>query len=318
VSGPILVTGGSGFAGGHLLDRLAGREAVTSWHRPNTATPTRWRDVAWSGIDLLDRASVAREIAALKPSRIYHIAGAPHVDQAWHNVRPHLETNVLGTHHVLDAVRRLNTPCRVLVVSSAMIYEASSAPLTENTPLVPSTPYGVSKLAQDTLALRAAAEDDLDLVVARPFNHAGPRQDPGFVISSFARQVASVERGLSRPEIVVGNLDAERDFTDVRDVVGAYERLMAGGRRSTAYNVCSGRAVRVGDLLDQLIHLAKLKIDVVVDRTRLRPSDTPRIVGDATRIKNDVGWTPEIPLARLLADTLEWWRSQIRMTPQQT
>ena len=313
MSGTTLVTGGSGFAGGHLLDRLAGQDGIASWHRPETATPTRWPHVSWSGVNLLDRASVAREIAALKPTRIYHIAGAPHVDQAWRNVRPHLETNVMGTHHVLDAVRRLDAPCRVLVVTSAMIYQSQRGAVTEDTPLVPSTPYGVSKLAQDNLALRAAAEDNLDLVVARPFNHAGPRQDPGFVISSFARQIASVEAGLSRPELVVGNLDAERDFTDVRDVAAAYERLMSDGHRCTPYNVCSGRAIRVGDLLDQLVQLARLKIAVVVDPEKLRPSDTPRIVGDATRIKDDVGWAPEIPIARLLADTLDWWRSQVRV-----
>lgn len=307
-----LVTGASGFAGGHLLDRIAGRETITGWHRPSTATPTRWPNVSWRGVDLLDRAGVSREIAALKPSRIYHIAGAPHVDQAWRDVRPHLEANVLGTHHLLDAVRQLDAPCRVLVVTSAMIYQASDTPVTEDTPLVPSTPYGVSKLAQDQLALRAAADDGLDVVVARPFNHAGPRQDPGFVISSFARQIASVEAGLNRPELVVGNLDAERDFTDVRDVVGAYERLMANGRPSTPYNICSGRAIRVGDLLDQLVQLARLKIDVAIDQSRLRPSDTPRIVGDATRIRTDVGWMPEIPIARLLEDTLEWWRGQVR------
>lgn len=310
-----LVTGGSGFAGGHLLDRLAGQDAIAGWHRPGSPTPARWPAVSWRGVDLLDRAGVAREIAALEPARIYHIAGAPHVDQAWHNVRPHLETNVLGTHHVLDAVRRLERPCRVLVVTSAMIYQSSAEAVTEDDPLEPSTPYGMSKLAQDQLALRAAAEDHLEVVVARPFNHAGPRQDPGFVISSFARQIASVEAGLSRPEIVVGNLDAERDFTDVRDVVAAYEHLMSGGRTSTPYNVCSGRAIRVGDLLDELVRLARLKIDVIVDRAKLRPSDTPRIVGDATRIKNDVGWTPGIPITRLLEDTLDWWRSQVRTRP---
>ena len=315
MSETILVTGGSGFAGGHLLDRLAGHGAISSWHRPNTPTPTRWPSVSWSGVDLLDRGGVAREIARLKPSRIYHIAGAPHVDQAWRDVRPHLATNVMGTHHLLDAVRRLDAPCRVLVVTSAMVYQNSAAAVTEDTPLMPTTPYGVSKLAQDNLAFRAAVEDQIDIVVARPFNHAGPRQDPGFVISSFARQIASVEAGLSQPQLVVGNLDAERDFTDVRDVVVAYERLMASGHRGTAYNVCSGRAIRVGDLLDQLVQLARLKIDVVVDRARLRPSDTPRIVGDASRIKNDVGWRPEIPMALLLRDTLDWWRSQVRTRP---
>jgi GDP-4-dehydro-6-deoxy-D-mannose reductase len=117
---------------------------------------------------------------------------------------------------------------------------------------------------------------------------------------------------MSRPELVVGNLDAERDFSDVRDVVHAYEQLMASGRGSTPYNVCSGKALRVGDLLDRLVRLARLKIDVVVDRARLRPSDTPRIVGDATRIKRDVGWTPEIPIERTLEDTLDWWRVQVR------
>src|SRR5262249_10553771 len=158
-------------------------------------------------------------------------------------------------------------------------YQASDDPIDEGAPRVPSNPYGVSKLAADDLALRAAVEDGLDVVVARPFNHAGPRQSPEYVVSSFARQIARIEAGLAPPVIDVGNLAARRDLTDVRDVVAAYERLMDAAPGGRPYNICSGRAWRVADLLDELRHLSSVQVRVEIDVARLRPSDTPVIQG---------------------------------------
>ncbi len=307
-----LVTGATGFAGGHLLDRLNGRGPIVAWHRPATPPPLdRGTDVEWRPVDLVDAAGVAEAVARARPARIFHLAGAPQVAESWRNVMPALETNVLGTHHLIEAVRRRGSACRILVVSSASVYGATDGPLDEEAALVPASPYGLSKLAQDQLAVRAFEEDGLDVVVARPFNHAGPRQVPAFAVASFARQIALIEAGRIDPEIRVGNLDARRDLTDVRDVVDAYEHLMERAPAGRPYNVCSGRAVRVGDLLESLLARSGARIRVVQDPDRLRPNDTPLVLGDPTRIHTELDWSARISIADLLRDTLDWWRASV-------
>jgi GDP-4-dehydro-6-deoxy-D-mannose reductase len=306
----ILVTGAAGFAGSHLLDRLADRAPLVAWDKPGVS-PDPTRHIDWRAVELHDPADVERAFEEAAPTHVFHLAGAPAVASSFASAVPHLQTNVFGTHHLLEAVRRSARPCRVLVVSSAQVYEASDDPLDENAPLVPTTPYGFSKLAQDRLAERAWREDDLDVVIARPFNHAGPRQSAAFVVSSFARQIARIEKGDAPPELRVGNLDARRDMTDVRDVVDAYGRLMAAAPAGRPYNICSGRAWKVGDLLDELLHAARVPIRVVPDPDLLRPVDVPVVQGDASRIRAEVGWAPRIPVEQTLSDTLEWWRSRV-------
>jgi GDP-4-dehydro-6-deoxy-D-mannose reductase len=198
----------------------------------------------------------------------------------------------------------------VLVVTSAQVYQASDEPIDENAPLLPATPYGFSKLAQDQLAHRVCNDDGMDVVIARPFNHAGPRQSPAYAVSSFARQIAMIEAGLAPPELFVGNLDTRRDMTDVRDVVDAYGLLMKSAPSGRPFNICSGRAWRIGDLLDELLHLARVPIRVSVDSDRVRPADVPVVQGDASRIRAELGWTPRIRVEQMLSDTLEWWRGQ--------
>jgi GDP-4-dehydro-6-deoxy-D-mannose reductase len=238
----MLVTGGAGFAGGHALVRYAGGGRLVAWRRPRGSAARPIAGVEWQAVNLTDHDAVVRHIARLAPTVIVHLAGAPNVRTSWQNVVPHVRTNVLGTHHLLEAVRLAGHRCRVLVVSSAQVYQASEVPLDEHAPLVPSSPYGLTKLAQEQLALRSVIEDGLAVVVARPFNHAGPGQAADFALPSFARQIARIEAGLERPIIRAGNLDARRDMTDVRDVVDAYLLLAACGLPGEAYNVCSGRA----------------------------------------------------------------------------
>jgi GDP-4-dehydro-6-deoxy-D-mannose reductase len=309
--GPTLVTGAAGFAGSHLLDRLADHAPLVAWCRPGGRCPDESRHLDWHAVDLLDAESVRVNLETIAPARIYHLAGAAHVDSSWASVVPHLRTNVLGTHHLLEAVRASRRPCRVLVVSSAQIYQRSDDPIGEDAPLVPNNPYGLSKLAQDQLALAAVRDDGLDVVIARPFNHAGPRQSPAFAVASFARQIARIEAGLDPPELRVGNLDARRDVTDVRDVVDAYVRLMEGAPAGRPYNICSGRAWRIGDLLDELRQLARTPVAIEVDESRLRPLDIPVIQGDATRLHADLDWWPRIPVEQTLQDTLTWWRGEV-------
>ena len=310
--GTTLVTGATGFAGSHLLDKFADHAPLVAWYRPGGQLPDPHRHIEWRPVDLLDADRVSRAVLEADPTQVFHIAGAPQVAASFHSSVLHLQTNVMGTHHLLDAIRRAGRPCRVLVVSSSQIYQASDEPISENAPLVPSTPYGFSKLGQDRLAERAWREDGLDVVIARPFNHAGPRQSASYAVSSFARQIARIEAGLAPPELFVGNLDARRDMTDVRDVVDAYTLMMAAAPAGRPFNICSGRAWRMGDLLDELLHSARVAIRVRVDSDRLRPTDVTVIQGDASRLRSELGWAPRIPVERMLSDTLEWWRVETR------
>jgi GDP-4-dehydro-6-deoxy-D-mannose reductase len=340
MSRPTLVTGAAGFAGGHLLDRLlgpsklgpydgdpsklgpydvdpsrlgpyeltAGASEVVAWHRPGGHAPTGAR-ARWEAVDVLDAIAVGRAIAELRPGVVYHCAGAAHVGRAWDEVEPTLAANVRGTHHVVDALRRADVAARVVIPSSALVYAGGDAALDEDAPLVPTSPYGLSKLAQELTGVHAVG-GGIEVMIARAFNHVGPRQDPWFVASGFARRIADIEAGRWQPEIAVGNLDARRDLTDVRDTVRAYQLIAERGQSGRAYNVCSGRAIAIRDLLEMMLARAHVPIAVRVDPARYRPNDTPVILGDPSRIHTELGWTAEIPLEQTIDDLLDDWRAR--------
>jgi GDP-4-dehydro-6-deoxy-D-mannose reductase len=307
VAAPPLITGATGFAGSHLLDLLlTSHEVVHAWFNPRGRTPSQTSDrVRWHGVDLLDAGAVEAALADASPSLIYHCAGAADVQAAWRSPARALEVNAVGTYRLLDAASRAGFSGRVLVTGSALVYAPSRDALSEEDPLAPVGPYAVSKLAQEMTAARSS----LDVVLVRPFNHAGPRQDDSYVTSGFARQIADIERGVGEPVLRVGNLDARRDITDVRDVVRAYRDLASNGRRQTPYNVCRGQAYRVGDLLQILLSLASVGIEVRTDPARLRPSDNPVVLGSHDRLTRDTGWTPSIAIEQTLADILDYWRT---------
>lgn len=312
MAGPLLVTGAAGFAGSHVVEMLAadGLEVV-AWRRADAPPPVEAK-ATWAAVDLLDRTAVGRAVGHLRPSAVYHCAGAAHVGRAWSTSATTLEINVLGTHHLLEALRRGRVQATVLIPSSAMVYRPANTPLAEDDPLVPASPYGMSKLAQELLGGHAVT-DGVDVRIARAFNHVGARQDPGFAASGFARRIADIEAGRwPEPEIAVGNLDAYREITDVRDTVRAYRRIVDAGRPGRPYNVCSGRAVAIRDVLDMLLQRARLPIKVRVDPERLRPNDIPVLTGNPGRIRTELGWAPEIPLERTIDDLLEYWRRQSR------
>ena len=328
-----LITGAAGFAGSHLLDLLTDSAAdsndpwgppsggpirlepdatrLVGWYRPGGTPPAYGSTATWEAVDLLDRSSVVGAIARLRPAMVYHCAGAAHVGQAWEQTEATLAINVRGTHHLLDGLCQAGAGARVLIPGSALVYRPASEALTEDHPLVPGGPYGVSKLAQELLAVHAPASG-LEITIARAFNHFGPRQDPAFSTSDFARQIASIEAGLQPPEISVGNLDARRDLTDVRDTVRAYRAIAERGKPRRAYNVCSGRAVAIREVLDMLVARARVSIQVRVDPARFRPNDVPLLLGDPSRLRDELGWTPAIPLEQTLNDILQYWRQEVR------
>ncbi len=303
-----LVTGAEGFAGSHLVDLLQSRGTpLVAWHRPGK-TPHDASGQTWEAVELLDRSAVRDAIARLRPAVVYHCAGAAHVGQSWDNTTSTFATNVRATHFLLDALERAEVPARVLIPSSALVYAPAERALTEGDALVPASPYGLSKLAQELLGSRAKGA--LRVAIARAFNHVGPRQDPMFVASSFARRIADIEHGRCAPEISVGNLDARRDLTDVRDTVRAYTLILERGAPGRPYNVCTGRAIAIRDLLNMMIVRAKVSVTVTVDPTRYRRNDTPLLLGDPTRLSTELGWKPEIPLEQTVDDLLAYWRTR--------
>jgi GDP-4-dehydro-6-deoxy-D-mannose reductase len=309
MSSVILVTGAAGFAGSHLLDSLAGDGAdLVAWHRPGGQPPREIPGTRWEAVDLLDAAQVDSAIARARPTTVYHCAGAAHVGRAWDSTEPTFAINVRGTHHLLQALERTGRAARVLLPSSALVYQTSDRALTESDPLMPSSPYGLSKLAQEMLAGRT--DGAIAVGIARPFNHFGPRQDPQFAAAGFARRIADIERGRWAPEMSVGNLDARRDLTDVRDTVRAYRLIAERGVPGRPYNVCTGRAIAIGELLDRLLSRARVEITIRPDPSRLRPNDTPLVLGDPRRMREELAWAPAIPLDRTLDDLLEYWRGR--------
>ena len=309
--GPVLVTGAAGFAGSHLLDHLAREQPdvdLVAWAR-QLPPDVDSRPGRWDHIDLTHKAAVRDAIARLRPSAVYHCAGYPHASGGWRDSARPLRINVMITEYLCDALRRAGGGCRVLLPGSGTVYAAADHAHTENDPVRPRTAYSMSKLAQEQLALHAVDADGLDVIVTRPFNHTGPRQTPAFAAPSFARQIASIERGEMEPVIRVGNLTGRRDLLDVRDVVAAYAALMAKGATGTIYNVASGIARPIAAVLDGLIARARVPVTIAQDPARMRPDDVPAMIGDASRLRDATGWSPAIPFERTLDDLLAYWRA---------
>jgi GDP-4-dehydro-6-deoxy-D-mannose reductase len=308
MSRPVLVTGAAGFAGSHLIDLLRHDGAeVVAWHRPGGEPPLP-RGAAWRAIDVMDREAVTRGLAEIRPATVYHCAGAAHVGQSWGNAESTLALNVRGTHHVIEGLRDAHIDARVLIPSSALVYAGSDNPLREDDPLAPASPYALSKLAQELVGQDNPGGPSVS--IARAFNHLGPRQSPTFSASGFARAIAEIEAGRRPAELRVGNLEARRDLTDVRDTVRAYRMIVERGVPGRAYNVCTGRAVTIRDLLDMVLARARVPIRVMADPALLRPNDLPLVLGNPQRIRDELGWQPEIPLQRTLDDLLDFWRTR--------
>ncbi len=312
----VLVTGVTGFAGSHLVDFMLERSDVEIWGilrwRSRTENIEHFRErIHLLECDLRDAESTRETIERIKPDWIFHLAAQSFVPTSWRAPTESLTTNVLGQLHVFEACRRSGITPRIQIACSSeeygMVHE-DELPIRETNPLRPLSPYAVSKVTQDMLAYQYFMSYHTDVVRTRGFNHEGPRRGPVFVASDFAKQVADIEAGRKPPVISVGNLEARRDFTDVRDMVRAYWLALEKGVPGEVYNICSGKAWRIRDMLDLLLTMTKVKIEVKTDPARLRPSDVPVLLGDATRFRAATGWAPTIPFERTLADMLDYWR----------
>lgn len=299
----ILVTGACGFVGRHLISELTahGHQVIGL----DMGTMPAWLTApTFISANITDAAAMEKIVADVTPDACIHLAAWAFVPSGTVAPAKILDINLVGTTHVLEAFRKTSSTARILFISTSHVYgmRARSAPIQEEDLLGPDTFYAISKAAADQICLLYAKQYGMNIVVARPHNHIGPGQSPQFSIASFARQVAAIRNG-APPAMKVGNLDNHRDFTDVRDIVRAYRLLIEKGSTGKAYNIASGREVRVGDVLTRLCELAGVKPDISRDPAFYRPADENPIL-DTQRIRKDTGWAPVIPLDQTLTDIL--------------
>jgi GDP-4-dehydro-6-deoxy-D-mannose reductase len=309
----VLITGAGGFVGRHLADHLSGFDKYELIGiEAHKGTPVD--GVKMLVCDLLDAELTSRVIKRHQPDVIFHLAAQAFVPQSIAAPAETLVNNSVAQINVLEACRRIGINPVIVIASSAEIYGAvpvSDMPITEEHHFRPSNPYAVSKVTQDMLGFQYAASYDMRIVRGRPFNHVGPGQSDRFVVSSFARQIAEVQAGRSDPIILVGNLAAERDFLDVRDVVRAYAMMADPALAGEAFNIASGQPRSIQSILDDLLRISSCEIEVRQDPNRLRPADIPVLVGDAGKLRQATGWVPEISMEQSLQDTLDYWRGRL-------
>jgi GDP-4-dehydro-6-deoxy-D-mannose reductase len=315
----ILITGVAGFAGSHLADSLLEDSTtyIVGFHHPSYAPQhlVQMDRLEVRYLDVLDREALGRAVAEIAPDCVYHLAGMANVGESWMNRVVTIETNFLGTLHLLESCRKLPKFPKVLLVGSGECYgivPVEQQPIPETQPLVPSSPYSVSKISQEMLGIQYGKTEKLPVYLSRPFNHTGPRQKETFVCSAFARQIAQAEMGIISPEIHVGNLTAKRDFSDVRDVVTAYRAILEKGRQGDPYNVCSGNSVSIQEVLDILLSLASIKVRVFEDPKKFRPVDMPLLMGDPGKLRGETGWRPRFSIKETLLDLLNYWREKLK------
>ena len=312
----VLITGITGFAGSHLADLCLEKSDVELYGIIRWRSRTENIDHIWNRLrllecDLRDATSTRDVVEEVRPDWIFHLAAQSFVPTSWKAPSESLSTNIIGQLNVFEAVRKLGLDCRIQIACSSeeygMVYP-DEVPIKETNPLRPLSPYGVSKVGQDMLGYQYFMSYGMDVVRTRGFNHTGPRRGPVFVCSDFAKQIVDIEKKLRPPVIRVGNLDARRDFTDVRDMVRGYWLALEKGKLGEVYNICSGESMAIKEMLDVLIELSGVEVTIEEDPTRMRPSDVQVLEGDNGRFRADTGWEREIPIEKTFADLLDFWR----------
>lgn len=313
----ILITGIAGFVGVHLAEYCATRGVkIYGWTRTGLSVPELGAigGVEVEACDIRDKMHVRDSLERIRPDWIFHLAAKSHLGWSWKDPLETLQTNIAGQTNLLEAVRELGLKCRIQVAGSSEEYgliQPGENPVKEETPLRPVSPYAVSKVAQDLMGLQYFKNYGLDLVRTRTFNQTGPRRTEWFVTAAFARQIALAEAGKQAPEVICGNLEAVRDFTDVRDTVRAYWLCLERCDPGEVYNICSGRGYRIGEILGILMGFSKVPVRTLQDPARLRPSDLPIMIGDGSKFRAKTGWHATLSIEESLGELLEEWRSRI-------
>ncbi|MBE0432178.1 GDP-mannose 4,6-dehydratase [candidate division WOR-3 bacterium] len=316
----VLITGISGFAGSHLADYFLaqGRHEIfgTIRWRSNRDNIRHIEDkIHLVNCDIRDSYAMKSALEATRPDQIFHLAAQSYVPFSWSAPLETIETNIAGELNLFERVRELGINSVIHIAGSSEEYglvHPDELPITEENPLRPLSPYGVSKIAQDFLGYQYYKSYGLRVVRTRAFNHTGPRRGDVFVTSNFAKQLVEIERGKRKPVLRVGNLEAVRDFLDVRDVVRAYAVVLEKGTPGEVYNIASGKGIKIKDLLDRLIRLTDGDIKIEQDPARLRPSDVELLIGSAEKFRKATGWKPEIPFDQTLQDLVEYWRNVLK------
>ena len=310
-----LITGISGFAGSHLAELLIekGYEVFGTFFDKSTFSNLNGfvNIIKVYRCDIRNYDALKNVIEDVKPDEIYHLAAISFVPTSLKEPKLTFDTNLYGTLHLYQAVIDLEMNPMILFVGSADEYgivKEKDIPIGESHPLLPVNPYSISKASADFLSFFYFKNYSLNIIRVRPFNHIGPKQSPEFVASDFAKQIVEIEKELREPIIKVGNLEAKRDFTDVRDMVRGYWLALDKGEPGEVYNICSERAIQIKGLLNHLLELSSRKVEIIKDPKRMRPSDNPILQGDSSKFRRRGGWKPEIPLDKTLKDILEYWR----------
>ncbi len=315
----VLITGIAGFVGSHLAEYLTQKKSVEVF---GVDLPyCNWQNlvnikkkIKFFTCDICNFNSVQKVINKIKPDFIFHLAAQAFIPDSWVYPAKSLNTNIMGQLNILEAVRFSRLDAKIHIACSAEEYGLvypNEIPVKESNPFRPLSPYAVGKLAQDMLGFQYYKSYSMFIVRTRAFNHIGPRMNECFVASSFAKQIALIEKGKQAPVICVGNLQPVRDFTDVRDVVRAYWLSLQKGRAGEAYNICSGKGNKVKKVLDILLSFTNHKIRIKQDRSRFRPSDIMVLVGDSSKFRKQTGWNTKIPLKKSLEDILDHWRENV-------
>lgn len=306
-----LVIGAAGFVGDYLVSHLKNdlQWRVAASKLEDEEYQSENADVF--DLDITNKENVIEILLLTKPDVVFHLAAQSSVALSWKNPNLAVDINIKGTINVLESIRELEQKPRILLIGSSEEYGYSAkdnCPINENAPIAPSNIYAVTKAAQNMLGKIYFNAYDMDIVMVRAFNHIGPKQSPMFVVSDFCKQVSEIELGLREPKIYVGNLSAKRDFTDVRDIVSAYGLLAQKGVKGETYNIGSGKAVSIQEILNTILSFSTKEIKVIVDEKKLRPVDLPIIEADVSKSKLNVGWTAKYEICTTILDVLRYWR----------